>query len=82
MPSPYDDELHLLCLFPHDAALKGLKIRHDARPDMVAAAERLHAKGLTTLPDGGYLTSVGREAAEHAHRLNDLLHVPMAMTGT
>ncbi|WP_158773195.1 TIGR02647 family protein [Cobetia sp. L2A1] len=82
MPSPYDDELHLLCLFPQDAALKGLKIRHDASPDMVAAAERLHTKGLTTLPDGGYLTALGREAADHAHQLNGLMHAPLAMTGS
>ncbi|MEN8801281.1 MAG: TIGR02647 family protein [Thiogranum sp.] len=28
--------------------------------------QRLHGKGLVTERDGGYLTDLGREAAEHA----------------
>ncbi|WP_434735449.1 TIGR02647 family protein [Candidatus Accumulibacter necessarius] len=36
-------------------------------PAIIAAAERLHAKGLLTQVDGGYLTSLGRDAAENAH---------------
>jgi len=33
----------------------------------------LHAKGLTSQPDGGYLTSLGRDAAEHAQSLLTIL---------
>ena len=44
----------------------GLKIHHEADPARIAAGASLCAKGLTTLPDGGYLTPLGMEAAEHA----------------
>ena len=37
-----------------------------ADPAVIAAVERLHAKGLLSQVDGGYLTRLGREAAENA----------------
>ena len=40
-----------------------------------SAAQRLHDKGLTTLNDGGYLTSLGLDAAEHAQSLLTILKV-------
>ena len=42
----------------------------------MAAAERLHAKGLLTQPDGGYLTSLGLDAAEHSQTLLTILRTP------
>jgi uncharacterized protein (TIGR02647 family) len=33
----------------------------------------LHAKGLLTLVDGGYLTGLGRDAAEHAQAVLTIL---------
>lgn len=55
-------ELELLTLFNPDNTLEGLKIHHDAAPTMIAACERLFAKGLISQVDGGYLTSLGLDA--------------------
>jgi len=65
-------EINLLLKFP-DTTLEGIKIHHDADPRLIAAARRLHDKGLTTLQDGGYLTDLGREAVETATLLRGLL---------
>lgn len=40
---------------------------------MITAAEKLHTKGLITQVDGGYLTDLGRKAAEHTQALNSIL---------
>ncbi|QGZ29592.1 TIGR02647 family protein [Stutzerimonas stutzeri] len=66
-------ELEILSLFNLDNTLEGLKVHQDAGHSAVAAARRLHDKGLTTQPDGGYLTSLGRDAAEHAQGLLTIL---------
>jgi len=74
---PYSDdlvaELELLALFNLDNHLEGLKVHHDADPRHLAAIDRLHRKGLTNQVDGGYLTSLGRDAAEHAQALLTIL---------
>ncbi|MGF1683329.1 TIGR02647 family protein [Photobacterium makurazakiensis] len=59
-------EMNLLVKFPMHSDLEGIKVRSDAAPDMVSAAERLYAKGLVTSADGGYLTHSGHQAVEHA----------------
>lgn len=66
-------ELDLLTLFDLENNQAGLKVHHDASREAVAAAERLHAKGLIDAPDGGYLTSLGLDAAEHAQVLLNIL---------
>jgi uncharacterized protein (TIGR02647 family) len=66
-------ELEMLRLFTLDTTLEGLKVHQDAGNAAVAAAKRLHSKGLTTQPDGGYLTGLGRDAAEHAQVLLTIL---------
>ena len=66
-------ELEVLSLFNLANHHEGLKIHHDATPQAIAAAGRLHDKGLTTLKDGGYLTGLGREAAENTQNLLNLL---------
>lgn len=68
------EELKLLTLFNLHSTQEGIKVhRHEASIDAVAAAERLFDKGLTTQKDGGYLTQLGIDAAEHAHGLLDIL---------
>lgn len=69
-------ELEILLLFNLDNGQEGLKIHHDAASSAVAATGRLHDKGLITLPDGGYLTRLGHEAAEHAQSLKAILTTP------
>tara|TARA_R110002167_G_scaffold9923_12_gene45766 strand:+ start:4267 stop:4503 length:237 start_codon:yes stop_codon:yes gene_type:complete len=59
-------ELNLLLKFPNKSLMQGLKIHHDAEPEVIAAAQRLFDKGIVTLPDGGYLTDLGHDLSEHA----------------
>ena len=68
-------ELEILALFNLANTKEGLKVHHTAAPSAIAAAQRLHDKGLTSLPDGGYLTSLGLDAAEHAQSLLTILGV-------
>ena len=49
-------------------------MHHEAAAEIRAAAERLHDKGLVTQKDGGYLTDLGRKAAEHAQDLLIILN--------
>ena len=66
-------ELEILVLFPLDSTKEGLKVHQTAASTAIAAAKRLHAKGLIDQPDGGYLTSLGRDAAEQAQTLLTIL---------
>ena len=67
------EELNVLALFNLDTDLEGIKVHSSAGEAKVAAAERLYSKGLTSQVDGGYLTSLGRTAAEHAQGLLQIL---------
>ncbi len=67
------DEISILALFNPASTLEGIKVHHDADPDAIAAARRLHDKGLTSLPDGGYLTALGQEAVRHLDSLVTIL---------
>ena len=54
----------------------GIKIHQsDASPETVSAAARLFEKGLIDHIDGGYLTDLGVETAEHAQILLQILLV-------
>ena len=68
-------ELEILALFNLGNTQEGLKVHHTASPAAIAAARRLHDKGLITQADGGYLTSLGLDAAEHAQALLTILNV-------
>lgn len=68
-------ELEILALFNLGNTQEGLKVHHSAAPQAIAAAKSLHDKGLISLPDGGYLTSLGLDAAEHAQALLTILNV-------
>ena len=66
-------ELEVLALFDLESTLEGLKIHQHAAPEKVAAAQRLFEKTLIDQPDGGYLTSLGRDAAESVQVLLSIL---------
>ena len=66
-------ELEVLMLFDLSTTLEGVKIHTTAEPDIISAAKRLFEKGFITQKDGGYLTSLGGEAAEHAQSLFTML---------
>lgn len=71
------DELNLLLKFPENSLRQGLKIHHDASQSMVHAAERLYAKGITTQPDGGYLTDLGIDLADQVRRIQMALSMKL-----
>ena len=70
MPMPFNTELtaelNLILKFPSTSLMQGLKIHHDASPDVIAAAKRLFDKGIVTQADGGYLSNLGYDLADHA----------------
>ena len=63
------DEMNLLLKFPFDSMLQGIKVHHDADPQVIAACQRLFNKGIIDQIDGGYLTDLGRDLFEHAQTL-------------
>jgi uncharacterized protein (TIGR02647 family) len=68
-------ELEILALFNLSSTQEGIKVHHTASPSAIKAAQRLHDKGLISQPDGGYLTSLGLDAAEHAQGLLTILEL-------
>ena len=72
-------ELNTLLRFDPDNGQQGIKVHKAADPAVIAATQRLHAKGLITLADGGYLTRRGREAADHAQAALTLLSAGAAV---
>jgi len=63
------DELDILIQYSLDTTQQGIKIHSSADEEKIEAVERLFDKGLVTAADGGYLTELGRRAAEHAQAL-------------
>ena len=63
------EELNTLMRFDLATSQQGIKVHKTADASVIAATLRLHAKGLLTQADGGYLTGLGRDAAEHAQGL-------------
>lgn len=70
------DELTLLRRFSMGGPV-AMDVHDNPDPAIVAAAERMHEKGLITQLDGGELTDNGREAVEHMERLFNLLDPPL-----
>jgi len=60
------EELGILTRYNLTTTQQGIKVHQSADPAIIVAMQRLHDKGLVTEMDGGYLTDLGREAAEHA----------------
>ncbi|MEM7360457.1 MAG: TIGR02647 family protein [Pseudomonadota bacterium] len=70
-------ELRLLTHYNLDTSQEGIKVHSSADPEMIAAAQRLYDKGLVSQADGGYLTNLGRTAAEHAQNALRILDVEL-----
>ena len=68
------DEINILVRYNLNTTQEGIKVHKTAAPEIIAATKRLHVKGLVTQEDGGYLTSLGHEAAEEAQTLLNLLN--------
>jgi len=62
-------ELNILIQYSLDSSNQGIKVHSTASEEKIEAVERLFDKGLITQTDGGYLTDLGRKAAEHAQAL-------------
>ncbi|QEQ96870.1 TIGR02647 family protein [Neptunomonas concharum] len=75
-------ELNLLNHFNLGTTQEGIKVHHNAAPEMIEAAKRLFDKGLITQMDGGYLTDLGHEAAEHSQSLQTILTTPVQIDTT
>lgn len=73
IPNELLHEMNLLAHYDLHSMQKGIKVHSDAAPELVAAAQRLHQKGLIDQPDGGYLTGLGLDAAEHVQNLLQIL---------
>ncbi|MGB4246549.1 MAG: TIGR02647 family protein [Pseudohongiellaceae bacterium] len=67
------DEVNTLLLYDVTDPQAGIKVHKEAGEAKISAARRLHDKGLVTQPDGGYLTILGREAAEHLNMAHTIL---------
>jgi len=67
------DELNVLVRYNLTTTLEGIKVHKNADPQVIAATLRLFHKGLVTQEDGGYLTALGRETAEQAQAVLDIL---------
>lgn len=67
-------ELGVLMLYNLSTNLEGIKIHKTAEPTVIAAARSLFENGFITKADGGYLTALGSEAAEHAQSLYTMLN--------
>jgi len=67
------NELNVLILFDLSNNQEGIKVHKSAEKAVISAAKRLHEKGLITQIDGGYLTGLGLDAAEHAQTLLTIL---------
>ncbi|MFT5425653.1 MAG: hypothetical protein ACI9ZT_000585 [Gammaproteobacteria bacterium] len=62
-------EIEILIHYNLETTQQGIKVHSSAGEDHVDAVRRLFHKGLVTQLDGGYLTDLGRSAAEHAQAL-------------
>ena len=71
-------ELNLLLHYKIKSNMEGIKVHHTADDSIIKATQRLHEKGLVTQVDGGYLTTLGRDAVEHAQSLLLILEEPVS----
>ena len=66
-------EIDILIRYNLQTTQQGIKVHSSANTEQVEAVQRLFEKGLVTQVDGGYLTDLGRSAAEHAQALSLIL---------
>ena len=62
-------EIDILVRYNLQTTQQGIKVHSSANIEQVEAVKRLFEKGLVSQVDGGYLTDLGRKAAEHAQAL-------------
>jgi len=62
-------EMDILIRYNLQSNQQGIKVHSRANKEQISAVQRLFDKGLVTAVDGGYLTDLGRKAAEHAQAL-------------
>ena len=62
-------EMDVLIRYNLESTQQGIKVHGSANPETIEAVKRLFEKGMITQVDGGYLTEMGRTAAEHAQTL-------------
>lgn len=62
-------EIDILVHYNLETTQQGIKVHSNANTAYIDAVQRLFDKGLVTHKDGGYLTDLGRKAAEHAQAL-------------
>ncbi len=67
------EEIRILTHYNLTSIQEGIKVHGSANPEIVSAAKRLFDKGLVSQDDGGYLTDLGIEAAEHAQAVLRIL---------
>ena len=67
------DEIEVLQMFDLSSTQQGIKIHHNARNAVKQAAEKLFKQGLITQRDGGYLTDLGYEAAQHLQHALEII---------
>ena len=62
-----------MSLFNLASHQEGVKVHSSADPELITAAKRLYDKGIITQDDGGYLTDLGVELAEHTQKVLTIL---------
>ena len=67
------EEIKALTYFNLSNNQSGIKVHKSADPEIVEAFHRLYEKGLVSQVDGGYLTHLGIEAAEHVQNMLAIL---------
>jgi uncharacterized protein (TIGR02647 family) len=67
------EEIRILTHYNLTSIQEGIKVHGSANPEAVSATKRLFDKGLVSQDDGGYLTDLGIEAAEHAQAVLRIL---------
>lgn len=67
------EEINILAHYNLASIQEGIKVHGSAKPEVISAAKSLFKKGLISQADGGYLTDLGVEAAEHAQSMLTIL---------
>jgi uncharacterized protein (TIGR02647 family) len=70
------EEIRILTHYNASSTQEGIKVHASADPLTVSATKRLFEKGLISQDDGGYLTDLGAEAAEHIQAMLTILNNP------
>ena len=67
------EEIKILTHYNLVSIQEGIKVHGSAKQEVIDATQRLFEKGLVSQVDGGYLTDLGIEAAEHAQAVLTIL---------